>query len=119
MMTGEPAVIALRDATDRYLEACFEKETPPHASELAAILNILPHQLTRLFRREIGITPSAYLKSGQIRRAQDLLRTTELSMNSVGYASGFGTRMSFFRAFRRATGVTPADYRASTRRDYK
>jgi len=112
-------VSVLREAADRYLGACFEEETPPHVSELAASLNIPAHQFTRLFRSETGMTPSAYLKSGQIRRAQDLLQTTALSMNGVGYASGFGTRMTFFRAFRRATGVTPAEYRASSGHDYK
>ena len=102
---------ALRAVADRYLAICFQRQTPPRASELAAVFDIPAHQLTRAFRRVLQTTPSAYLKNAQLALAKLLLTTTVLSMNEVAYAAAFGTRMSFFRAFRRASGMTPAQYR--------
>jgi AraC-like DNA-binding protein len=102
---------ALRAVTDRYLAACFQRQTPPRASELAAALGVSAHRLTRAFQQLLQTTPSAYLKRAQLALAKLLLRTTAFSMNEVAYAAAFGTRMSFFRAFRRATGMTPAQYR--------
>ena len=102
---------ALRAAADHYLSTCFRQQTPPRASELAAELGIAAHRLTRLFQQLLQVTPSEYLKAAQLLHAKQLLRTTPLSINEVAYAAAFGTRMSFFRAFRRAMGMTPAQYR--------
>jgi len=105
-------VDALKKAADAYLDTCFSRETPPHAGELAALFGIEPHKLTRLFQTLLNRTPSAYLKECQISHAKEMLRTGSLPMNAIAYGSGFGTRVSFYRAFRRVTGITPATYRA-------
>ena len=107
------AAAALRKIADLYLRSCFGAETPPHVGEMAHQLGLQPHELAKLFRSLLGSTPSDYLKSGQIAHAQKLLGSTSLSLNAVGYACGFGTRATFFRAFRRLTGMTPAVYRSS------
>jgi AraC-like DNA-binding protein len=101
----------VRDAADAYLRECFRRETPPHVNELAARLQLSIYELSRRFRTDVGELPSSYLKRAQLRRAEHLLRTSALSMNAVGYRSGFGTRVSFYRAFKRAIGITPSSYR--------
>ncbi|PYQ29912.1 MAG: hypothetical protein DMF56_09305 [Acidobacteria bacterium] len=101
----------LERAADAYLDECFSKETAPHVNELAARLGMTAPQFSRAFARQTGLAPSAYLKAATIARAEHLLRTTDLPLNAVGYRSGFGTRTTFFRAFRRAKGVTPVAYR--------
>jgi len=40
-----------------------------------------------------------------------LLTTTPLPVTEVGRAAAFGNATSFFRAFRKRFGVTPAEYR--------
>jgi transcriptional regulator GlxA family with amidase domain len=105
--------VALRQAADAYLAACFARQTPPRVSELAATLEVSAHHLSSTFQKLVGAPLSPYLKAGQIAHAKHLLRATERPMNEIAYAAGFGTRMTFFRAFRRATGgLTPAQYRA-------
>jgi transcriptional regulator GlxA family with amidase domain len=68
-------------------------------------------RLTRAFRAAMHIAPSAYLKGAQIARTRDLLRDTALPLEAVARCCGFGTRVSFFRSFRRTTGVTPTEFR--------
>src|ERR1051325_8200324 len=106
----------LRHLTDAYVTRCLERRTPPRVSEFAAELKIEPHQLTREFQRLLQTTPSAYLKERQIACARRLLRRTRLAGDDGAAAAGFGTRAAFFRAFRRATGTTPAAYRSSLNR---
>lgn len=84
-------------------------------NELARILGMPAAQVTREFRAATGERPSAFLKGLQIARAQRLLRFTGLPLNRVGYASGFGTRVSFFRLFRQLTGTTPREFRRRCR----
>lgn len=103
----------LKAAADVYLDSCFTCESAPHVNELAAILGVDRSTLTKLFRAQTGIPASAYLKQAQIARAMELLRTTDLPTHSVAYAAAFGSRITFFRAFKRATGVTPDRYRSA------
>lgn len=63
--------------------------------------------LSRTFRSRYGVALSGYIKALQIRRAERLLRTTALGTARIAYMCGFGTRRTFFRAYRRATGATP------------
>ena len=102
---------SLSQAADEYLAWCFERETPPHVAELATRLGITAPRLTQAFRAAVHIAPSAYLKDAQIARARELLRDTPLPLGQVAQRCGFGTRVSFFRSFRRATGITPTQFR--------
>jgi transcriptional regulator GlxA family with amidase domain len=101
----------LRRAADAYVRACFAREATPRVSELARELGLPLDKLSAAFLQAVGIRPSAYLKAAQVRRAQQLLRTTAMPLNRIAYTAGFGTRTTFFRAFRRMTGITPAAYR--------
>lgn len=100
----------LRQQLDVYLADCFARETVPHVSELARQLSMEPWELTRKFTNAAGIAPSSYLKQAQVARAATLLATTSLPTASVAYQSGFVSRRTMFRAFRRLTGSTPREY---------
>lgn len=95
----------------QYLFTCFRRESPPRVSELARWLGIPLSKFVETFHRATGMTPSAYLKERQIAAAKLLLLRTEMPVDKVGYAMGFGTRRTFFREFRKRTGVSPAEYR--------
>lgn len=62
-------------------------------------------------KRAFGMTAQRLLTELQVARSQQILEQTQLSTTTVGYRAGFGTRRSFYRAFRKVTGVTPARYR--------
>jgi AraC family carnitine catabolism transcriptional activator len=69
-------------------------------------------QLSAAFVAECGQRPSAYLKRAQLERALQLLETTDLPLHEVARCAAFGTHVTFFRAFRRAFGCTPAQHRS-------
>lgn len=96
---------------DRYLNDCLGCESPPHVNELAARIELPRSELSKLFVRLVGEQPRAYLRLGQIEYAKRLLRDTNLPMNVIAYRGGFGTRTTFFRAFKRIVGMTPLQYR--------
>jgi AraC-like DNA-binding protein len=101
----------LRTAVEEYLDRCFSTEEPPRVSELAAVLGISRETLSRDFASCYGMPLSAYLKQRQIGHAQRLLSQSDLSTTQIAYLCGFGTRRTFYRAFRRSTALTPDAYR--------
>lgn len=98
----------------RYVIACMRREDTPRASELALRFGVTASHLSRAFRSRYGVALSDYMKILQVRRAQRLLRTTALDTTRIAYACGFGTRRTFFRAYRRMTGDSPLMYRRSS-----
>lgn len=52
-----------------------------------------------------------YVPHMSIERAQELLRTTELSVRQIADATGFGDATYLIHQFRSKTGMTPMRYR--------
>lgn len=96
---------------ERYLAECFARTTPPHVNELAATAGYSTPLFSRLFLTAVGQRPSDYLKARQLERAKQLLRTTNLAVEKVAQASGYGTDATLYRVFRVATGSTPGQFR--------
>jgi transcriptional regulator GlxA family with amidase domain len=65
----------------------------------------------RAFRREVGVTPAAYVEAVRVERAVQMLQTTAAGAEQIAAACGFGTAETFRRAFRRRLGVSPGEYR--------
>jgi AraC-like DNA-binding protein len=105
----------LREAADCYLAECFARQTVPHVNEFARQIHVPQRSLGRWFVAETGTRIGRYFKDAQIERAKELLATTDLPVSTIADAAAFGTRMTFFRAFKRATGLTPDDFRSRQR----
>jgi AraC family transcriptional regulator len=73
-------------------------------------------KLSRTFVSTYGLSLSNYLKRRQLAHAERLLETSRLSTTRIAYLAGFGTRRTFYRAFRRDTGLSPDQYRRNRRR---
>jgi AraC family transcriptional activator FtrA len=96
---------------DAYLDSCFERESAPRVSEVAKWLGLSRRKLMETFLATVGGRPSEYMKDRQIGAAKLLLAHSDLRVDRVAYATGFGTRRTFFREFRQRTGLSPAAYR--------
>lgn len=69
-----------------------------------------PH-LLRLFKEKYGITLVKYLVQKRIEYACQLLVTTELSVKSVAYSSGFVDELHFMKTFKKYMGMSANKYR--------
>lgn len=105
----------LREAAEHYLAECFSRHTVPHVNEFARQMGMPQRALGRRFTAETGMRIARYFKDAQIARAKELLLTTDLPVSAVADAAAFGTRVTFFRAFKSATGTTPDEFRSRQR----
>ncbi|AMV48265.1 GlxA family transcriptional regulator [Paraburkholderia caribensis] len=67
--------------------------------------------LSRRFLAETGMSPLQWLLVARVRRAQEFLETTALSIEQVAFEAGFGSATALRENFRRVTGTSPARYR--------
>ena len=67
--------------------------------------------LHRHFVQQTGLTPSRWLLQRRIRRAQELLETTSLSIDALSSQVGFAAASTFRERFRALVGTSPLSYR--------
>jgi transcriptional regulator GlxA family with amidase domain len=70
-----------------------------------------PRNFARAFKREIGITPAAYVERARVERAQQLLQSPAAGLQEVALRCGYGSEDRMRRSFQRRLGVGPAAYR--------
>ena len=92
------------------LQGGLRKGMLPTAEALAHELAMSARTLSRRLQDE-GQSLSRLLEQVRIERAEQLLREGRLSVQDVAVQSGFADASSFGRAFKRATGMTPAEQR--------
>jgi transcriptional regulator GlxA family with amidase domain len=78
---------------------------------LARRARMSARNFARVFRREVGRTPAAFVEAQRVETARRLLETTERTVGEVADACGFGRAETMHRAFRRRLRVAPAQYR--------
>jgi len=80
---------------------------------LAQAAGLSRFHFSRQFAASEGTSPAAYVANLRIRAAARLLRDTEVAVAAVGARCGFSDPAYFCRAFRRAIGVSPGEFRNS------
>ena len=79
---------------------------------LAAHIGYSRTQVFTLFRKHTGLTPVDCLTRLRVRRACQLLETTDWKVCDIALACGFMTSAAFNATFRKQCGVTPLQWRA-------
>ncbi len=82
-----------------------------HIDDFMEKMNLSKYYLIRLFRQHMGVTPYKYMHQCRVRRAEELLRTTELPVERIAETVGYGDTVNFIRHFSQSTGTTPNCYR--------
>ncbi len=67
--------------------------------------------LYTLFKRHLEVTPHQYILNLRLRRARTMLAGNEKSIKEISLECGFENLESFYRAFRKNSRMTPAEYR--------
>lgn len=84
---------------------------PLDLGELAAVATMSKYHFVRSFDATYGETPMRYVTRRRIERAQDLLRSANLSVTEVSAAVGFASLGSFSSRFSALVGESPIAYR--------
>jgi AraC family transcriptional regulator len=91
-------------------------EGSPTLEQMAALVHISPYHFARQFKAATGVPPHQYVVARRVERAQHLLRRDDkLGLAEVALRVGFSDQSHFSRHFKRIVGVTPRQFRISTR----
>jgi transcriptional regulator GlxA family with amidase domain len=71
--------------------------------------------LNRRFHEQAGHTPMQWVTGVRIRRAQELLETTDHGIDRIAHLVGFASPAHFRTQFKRHSGVAPQAYRITFR----
>jgi transcriptional regulator GlxA family with amidase domain len=103
-------------AVRRYMLFCFRTGSVPRVDELARLMSLSREEFTRAFCAATGRSPASTFRSIQLRWVRDLLANSDRSTADIAAAAAYGSTRAFYRAFRRAAGMTPTEYRRLMRR---
>lgn len=83
--------------------------------QLASLVDLSPSRFRFLFKSETGLGPKAYIRVLRLELAKQLLESTSLTLEQIMIQIGLNDRSHFERGFKKAYGLTPAQYRIASR----
>ena len=93
--------------TDISADPCGDLSVP----ELASRAAMSERTFSRVFQKETGVSPAAFVEIARVNRAKALLETSDWPLGRVAERAGFGGVEGLHRAFNKRVGVTPGEYR--------
>jgi len=80
-------------------------------------LGISKHHLVEVFKQEYGVTPKGYIDMLRLEEIKRLLSGTTDEIIDIAYSVGFDNNSTFYRFFKKHTGISPKAYRKETEND--
>ena len=77
-------------------------------SHIAAALNLSPQTITKYCRQETNMSVLDYINRIRIDHAKRLAQETSMSLEDLAEAVGYASLRTFYRAFTKMEGTTPA-----------
>ena len=115
---GSTETYATQDQLVRNALQCING-TDGHSMTVQAVVKRLAvsrRVLEKRFKQATGQTIHDRIVLQRIRRAQNLLETSDQKVDTIAAEVGFGSSQRFFVQFRRHTGMTPNEFRSRRRR---
>lgn len=79
--------------------------------ELSRFLGMSLSGLHKLFMRAFGDSPASVIRTMKMRRAEQLLKTTDLPIKEISHMTGFASGLYFSKVFKRYYAKPPREYR--------
>jgi AraC family transcriptional regulator len=84
-------------------------------ADLANVACLSIFHFTRAFAATMGVPPHRYVSRRRLESAKAMIAAGRASLGEIALDCRFSSQSSFTRAFRRATGMTPAEHRQTLR----
>ena len=95
-----------------YLPSSAELDaTDLTVERLGELAGMSPRNFTRVFAREIGMTPGKFVELSRLESARQYLEQSTMPVSEIAHACGYSTTDGMRLAFDRNLGVTPREYR--------
>lgn len=82
-----------------------------YLDNVAEHFNISPKYLSKMIKSKLGVGFSQYVSMIKIEKAKKLLINTDYRMSDIMNMTGFTSKTTFLRVFKKLEGVTPSEYR--------
>lgn len=92
-----------------FIEQHFAEEIT--VKKLAKLCNISVSTFTRIFKKELYMTPVEYLIEVRLQQAKKLLRRGDIPITQVALRCGFNSSSHLASSFQRVLHMTPSEYR--------
>ena len=86
---------------------------PLTLSQIAQSVKMNPSYVSHFFRKESGIHLFEYIAQERVKRAQDLLRTTDWKIARISSEVGYEDQRYFCQVFKKQMGITATQYRCA------
>lgn len=86
------------------------------AEMIGDALGVSASYVSRLLRQNTGLGVVDHIHGARLRKAKELLRETDLSLDDVAQKVGFSSRFTLTRSFKRYEEMTPGAWRESSQR---
>ena len=80
-------------------------------TDLADYMGLSESYSSRLFNKEVGMNMSSYINEIRVEKAKELLTHSDEKIYGIAEKIGYASTTAFHVAFKKKTGMTPAEYR--------
>lgn len=109
-------ILSNKESTNKYVVAEIREFVWVHMKEeitvpqIAEEVHLNADYMTKLFKRETGMTIKEYIVKRRMERARDLLQSSDATVSDIALEVGYDNLSYFIRQFRMLYGVTPKQY---------
>ncbi len=107
----EPSSAELSSSVMQYINRNIGKKLT--LGDICKTFNCSKSTLTKLFKRDCGVTVNEYIISQRIAIARELLQYTEQPIGRIAEKCGFSDQLYFSKVFSARVGVSPTRYRSA------
>jgi len=99
------SVIRVKRFIDAHLHDDLNRE------QIAGHVYLNPAYLSRLFRKETGMSLTDYIVERRMEKVKEALSKTNVKISDIALSVGYANFSHFSKQFKRSTGLTPQEYR--------